>query len=610
MKTVLLVSDIPELQPALLRWFRFVKGQKVNITDLLSDGSSPEKGDIVEWDSLTGILDKNIKHFSQTNIVLLIDANFECTGPLRLPESGMEVVHYIRSGLESRIPIIVICIEEKSLFIESHPFHQILGEKSGHYYWRIIDSVAEFASMITQVSPFSGSIHDLKRKYCTLPGLAGRIGHEFSHYLNHVPPRDALAKAIKYLKSCLPVEQEVLDLEEEIERLLTIDAHTARKIMHEFERKLPSILARYKEHSSEIEMNIKVVLFEDDLDFRTQAKIELERRGLNVVIDTENPDEIITVIDQDTNGEIDAALLDWRIGNDESIGPKTCQQIKSIRPQIKVYALTVIAGPDAARIVARHGFDDYFYKPKIKYEDVVGTIVDDVKSIREQLPKSVALSQDDRDAYFRIVTKADRGRGDIDEIIKIAKTAFRQYSEGEITESLGRKFGVARNDLNIKIKNILINRLVILGMYKAHNFEDYEVLTTLKFSPEQRGIARETDIRKGEMLLRTVLEKINSSELTWEDIEIDGYQSPTSIFKISKIISNPSGARFYVEKQEDTLIKYDWNRNENRISVASAFKFSQAFKQVLLRCGLHRRTLLDPDSMLPHERELLIEWPI
>jgi CheY-like chemotaxis protein len=356
--------------------------------------------------------------------------------------------------------------------------------------------------------------------------------------------------------------------------------------------------------------NTKIALLEDTDQHREQAKRELTQRGFGVV-DTSDPEELIGWIRDDKRGETEAALLDWEI-NGQILGPEICQRIKAIRPQVQVYAFTVQAGKEATRRALRSGFDDYFYKADLSWEDVAKTILHDVEAVREIIPPLVGFSQHQQDALFRIVTKADRGKGDLDEISGIAKAAFESYLKGKISQPLGELFGVGGK--NINIKNILIDRIVTLGVYKYFDYDDYTVLSTLRYTPSLAGKARDNDIRKSQELVEQVLRMIDNKDLTWDDLEDEGYERTTTVYRIRKARPTPEGALFDVakgsKKGSEFSVQFEWIKNKKRLIVRDGLRFSKALKQLLIRCGLHRRTLNNPDGWLAHERNLLSEWPL
>lgn len=354
---------------------------------------------------------------------------------------------------------------------------------------------------------------------------------------------------------------------------------------------------------------LKIALLEDKEEDREEAKRELSRRGFEVIA-TATPDKLVEWIRKDKKGEIEAALLDWEIG-EKIIGPEICQQIKAIRSQVQVYAFTRQAGKDSTRRALRAGFNDYFYKPGLDYDDVSNTILNDIQMIREVIPPLVAFNQVQKDAYYKIVTKADRGREDIDKIIRIAKDTFQGYLKDNISQSLGELFGVGGREVNIV--NVLINRIVILCMYKYFDYDDYSIISALRYSPEYGGIARENDIKKGMELVQNVIEMTRNAKLSWEELE-DGYKPTDSVFSMTKTEQIPGGARFDVVKGSEysgreVAIRYEWLEHTNTVIVKDGLKFSKALKQLFIRCGLHRRAMSNPDSLLMHERNLLSKWP-
>ncbi len=116
-----------------------------------------------------------------------------------------------------------------------------------------------------------------------------------------------------------------------------------------------------------VNMSIRVLLVDDEIDFVSILGERLTARGLSVQIALSG-DEALSKLRQE---QIDVVVLD--ISMPGMSGIETLGQIKEIRPSVKVIMLTGYGSIDSGLRGLKLGADNYLMKP-VETEDLVAKI--------------------------------------------------------------------------------------------------------------------------------------------------------------------------------------------------------------------------------------------
>jgi len=110
-----------------------------------------------------------------------------------------------------------------------------------------------------------------------------------------------------------------------------------------------------------------VLLVDDESNFRTAMKKQLEARGYKVW-DTDNGEDAIKII---RHNDLEVIVLDQKMPKMDGI--QTLKEIKKLRPEIQVIMLTGFGSTDSARVTGKYDVFGYMQKPCI-LEELVETI--------------------------------------------------------------------------------------------------------------------------------------------------------------------------------------------------------------------------------------------
>jgi len=234
MKTIILISDDSEFKCALERSFGSNSDLKTEILSPLAHSS--------DWEATSSEIEKALVGSDATNTLILICASLQLDEHFQFSHPGMRLVHYLRSEREYRLPIVVYCVEALSEFIDESPFHRILTVPEGHYYWCVTEGLSSLKVTVAKAKPFNGDLYYLKKKYCTLQGLVGNVGHFYKSVYNKnreandpYAEKNALIKSVEYLRICLPAEKTITSLERKVTEMpQLISERLAYQTLNEF----------------------------------------------------------------------------------------------------------------------------------------------------------------------------------------------------------------------------------------------------------------------------------------------------------------------------------------------------------------------------------------
>lgn len=386
--------------------------------------------------------------------------------------------------------------------------------------------------------------------------------------------------------------------------------------------------------SSEMETDLNVLLLEDDESDRNRIVPELKKRGFRVAIVTENPDDILVAIQNDTSGEIEVALLDWEIGENKEAGPLTCEKIKELRAQVRVFALTKFSGSWVADNVGDKGFDGYFCKLDLfgdtrdeQYDQMVEKIVDRVNAIRRRLPKALLecrkFDQATKDAFYRQI-EGTGAAARFEKLISVLATdELKEYISGDMTsETLGRKYGVAVSNDDVRINNILISRRVLLGMYSWCGNNTVRVMRKLGYpiDVEYSGTIEEA-ISQVKQILSNKGGGLISHAGEAYDKDSPGFPREFGTFfdKVTVLLGSTSDTVELdltiiqpAEKKGQSGGKspirekrFEFRYANGNIYLQDSLKYNDAFERLLERCCLAENNLRAPTADVFFEKELL-----
>lgn len=383
-----------------------------------------------------------------------------------------------------------------------------------------------------------------------------------------------------------------------------------------------------------MQMDFNVAVLEDDETDLNRIIPELTKKGIKVSVVTDNPSDIVAAIQNDTNGDIEVVLLDWEIGEDKEAGPYACEKIKELRAQVRAFALTKFSGSWVADTVGDKGFDGYFCKLDLfgdthdeQYDQMVKKIVDRVNAVRRKLPKALLeckkFDQATKDAFYRQV-EGTGAAARFEKLISMPATGeLKEYISGDKTsETLGKKYGVAVSNDDVRIKNILICRRVLLGMYSWCGNNTVRVMRKLGYPID---VEYSGTIEEAISQVRQILSKKETRLVSHAGEEYDkdspGFPKEFGTFfdKVSVRLGSTSHTVELnltviqpMEKKEQSGGKspmrekrLEFRYANGNIYLQDSLKYNDAFERLLERCCLDENDLRAPTADVFFEKELL-----
>lgn len=139
----------------------------------------------------------------------------------------------------------------------------------------------------------------------------------------------------------------------------------------------------------------KILLVEDEQEWIDLVEKELTQRGFSVR-STQYSDKALEFLKQDKGCRLKAAILDWRLEDPKTgraqdmQGPILCDEILKLRPELPVFALTIVDDPrEVATTSLSHRFTCFFPKRSLSpgCEKMAENYGDMVQSIYEAIQK-------------------------------------------------------------------------------------------------------------------------------------------------------------------------------------------------------------------------------
>lgn len=230
----------------------------------------------------------------------------------------------------------------------------------------------------------------------------------------------------------------------------------------------------------EITRNILVV--DDDPGWLDKIKKGLSSRGFTIQT-TLWGTEGLEIIKNDKSCEIKAAVLDWYLyipgkkpeEEQELQGPALCDEIIKLRPELPVFALTIVEDPkEVASTSLRHRFTDFFPKKSLSpdhpdrtqnYDMMTSRIKDAIHGMEELISAMPTGKrwETNRTQYLNLRRSYEWSNIEA-QISNKAERLFERYFENQQLpeRSLRDNLGVT-SDREPDIVNILIGRRVVFA---------------------------------------------------------------------------------------------------------------------------------------------------
>lgn len=360
----------------------------------------------------------------------------------------------------------------------------------------------------------------------------------------------------------------------------------------------------------------KLLIVEDDAAQRTDVFQRMKNEGFDVV-PRASGEEALKILRKDTSGEIELGVFDLNLPGIS--GQRLCGEVRKIKPQMVIFALTVVDDPVVSfELGHEHKFDGYFNKNKqFEYKDKQSFYLSIAQALREKLYERKAVIPDLVKSMCSMNQKARKCFSLVELRSLLSNTVKWRFSEDELLKRAGRDLskyliGKERNNLSNKyhiasdkasIQDRLVCRLVIIGMYDHFDSDEERIIRTSGYPPSLYGTTINLRIEEARKRIQAL-----SRNLSGEEID-DMTDDPPVRDGINQVKKTSDGAIFFTNirlpgrRLESKTISFRWYRNSQEINLLHPP--SKAFDVTLERCALSREWVLSPMAHFYWERKFL-----
>jgi hypothetical protein len=211
---------------------------------------------------------------------------------------------------------------------------------------------------------------------------------------------------------------------------------------------------------------IKIPYYEDEDKWIKKIKKVLEPYGI-VIVPFKNEDKLKRAISEDDADIYKAVLIDWLIDN-ELKGGKVAEELKRLKPYIKLYAVTQVTHPsEVAQIIKKAPFEaDLLAKKDLEDEkkEVVKEFAIKLKNAVKEVEEILLCEPFIEKPQLKLAYLSLRSSSKWVEINeKIGKDARRIFEEAMFRRDRNLRDVLGLREKVVQIENILIARRVIFA---------------------------------------------------------------------------------------------------------------------------------------------------